>query len=167
MPASASTKVSAMVATGRGIELGVCVTRTPARVIAADIDGVVADAMAGDDTEAAIRPRDGSRRHPRNVDVERIVLRRMVGSDLGHHRREVVPIDRFGTVENCKGSAAEGGLAARVQDVAGETHAEGFRHGDQSFGRCASRSTCRPCASAPWSISESIPYASRRNPLAA
>ena len=34
-PASASTNVSAMVATGRGIELGVCVTMTPARVIAA------------------------------------------------------------------------------------------------------------------------------------
>ena len=34
-PASASTNDSAMVATGRGIELGVWVTMTPARVIAA------------------------------------------------------------------------------------------------------------------------------------
>ena len=34
-PASASTNVSAIVATGRGIELGVCVTMMPARVIAA------------------------------------------------------------------------------------------------------------------------------------
>ena len=34
-PARASTNDSAMVATGRGIELGVCVTMTPAFVIAA------------------------------------------------------------------------------------------------------------------------------------
>ena len=34
-PANASTNVSAVVATGRGIELGVLVTMTPARVIAA------------------------------------------------------------------------------------------------------------------------------------
>ena len=34
LPASASRNVSAIVATGRGIELGVLVTSTPARVIA-------------------------------------------------------------------------------------------------------------------------------------
>ena len=57
-PASASTNVSAMVATGRGIELGVLVTMTPAARHRRHVDGVVADAVARDDVEPAIGARD-------------------------------------------------------------------------------------------------------------
>ena len=54
LPASARMKVRAMVATGRGIGIGVLVTTMPGVGHRRHVDRVVADAMAGDDAQAAI-----------------------------------------------------------------------------------------------------------------
>ena len=93
-----------------------------------DVDRVVADAVPRDDAQAAIAARDRGGRRARRVDVERVVARGVIGRELRHDLGQVLPLECGRGVEDRERLAAERGLAARVEDVAGDADAELCRH---------------------------------------
>jgi hypothetical protein len=101
-----------MVATGRGMGIGVFVTSTPALVIAGHVDRVVADAVPRDDAQLVIAGGDHGGRRPRHVHVQRVVATAVRGRELAHGLGQVLPLDARRVVEDVECLAAERGFAA-------------------------------------------------------
>jgi hypothetical protein len=123
LPASASRKVS-VVATGRGIELNVLVTSTPARV--AGTSTVVADAVPRNDAQPAIGARQRAYRHAGRVDVDRAVARRVgivTGTTFGGYSHS-----RSDAESDLQRARPRRRLAAGVEDVARKADAEFGAH---------------------------------------
>ena len=132
-----------------------------------DIDRIVADAMAGHDAQPAIGASDRGLGHPRQVHIERVIARRVVGGDDRNDLGQVFPRDVRRAIQYFQRCGSEGRQAARIEDVAREPDVKGFAHRQLLLLLPAVRSTSSPLASAFCSISGSIPYAIRRKPLAA
>ncbi|MGQ0652644.1 MAG: hypothetical protein ACT4P4_10325 [Betaproteobacteria bacterium] len=96
-----------------------------------DIDAVVAHAVARDQLEAQVRARHRVRRHARRIHLKSVVRGGLVGGDFAQAPRQPFPLHAR-NVERLQRLAPERGLAARVEDVAGDAYAEGF-HAAISF----------------------------------
>ena len=118
-----------------------------------DIDRVVADAVPRDDAQPAIGACHGGGGDPRQIDVQRVVARGVVGGDFPDDFRQVLPLDAGCAVEDGERRGAERRLAARVEDVAREPDLQGPGHRAPPRGRPDARSTSRPWPSARCSIS--------------
>jgi hypothetical protein len=90
--------------------------------------------------QAAVGPGHGRGGNAGDVHVDRVVLRRKLGVDLGHDPRQVFPVDVTGALEDRERGPAERRLAARVQDIASQRHAEFVSH-------CVLRSRFSPASS--------------------
>ena len=94
--------------------------------------------MSRDDPQAAVGAFDRGGRHARYVDVERIVLRRNLGSDLGDHRWKIFPLQIRIAIENLERGAAERRLSAAVENVAREANAQFGAHSGDPLSASAS-----------------------------
>ena len=77
--------------------------------------------MTSNDAKPAIGATDCGRGYASDVYVDRVVFRRVIGIDLGNHRREIFPVDIAGSIEYFQRRASERGLASGVEDVASKT----------------------------------------------
>ncbi len=122
-----------------------------------DVDRIVADAVARDDPQTAIAARYGGVADPREVDVERVVTRRMVGGDFRNDFGQVIPFESGRAIEDLQRRLAERRFAARIEDVTSETDAEFPGHGRSLRVLVALRMIPRPFVNARCSIIWSRP----------
>src|SRR4051812_36400029 len=96
------------------------------------IDRVVTYAEASDELEPAVRCGNRLRAHARAEDADGVVARSRLGGELWLDSRQVFPFDRW-IIEHLECIAPKDGLAARAQDVAGDTDFEFFSHSSASL----------------------------------
>ncbi len=129
------------------------------------VDGIIADAVPGDQPRAAGAFGKAGARDARRVDVDRVVAGEIRRRDLAGRFGEELPADGWIIVQHAERFASEGRRPGGVQQVAGQSDQE-LCHGtallyarEPAGGRAAlaSRSTARPRDSDCCSSNESIP----------